>query len=524
MTIPYIEDSENKLIIRLAYDVTALIDDTYARDNWEYLKLMHDSNPLSIPATYVNDVELGFDSIGTTLRDNGVHPNYMIKKRITPANNHIHPKLYKINTIEQLNSLKLTLDSDEYIQEYIINESDLLDGKLTHYRSVDLVYGSNLDVLNLWQVQFSNAIDFDSVCDYDDDNKIPIWERPKYFYKYNNGEKAPKISADGTTKVFLPDNSLVLLSSLNLNDTVKSINIPNLPIDEANVNLNQWSGSYTNLMQNFNVDSSSLVDIVKRENYIGFFWTLECSDGIKFSDVSQAIILKKELESGSIDNYVVKFAQYSQIQPNDTLILFDSQTNSLVEKTVENVTLSYDEVEVYAVNFEQFDLFLTAEEGNTLRYGVLTHNYSFDCKSITANCIFCYECSNNIATYWANVECCRCGAPGYPGCSASGFFGNCYQSPCGEPFPIPAPCQTAGYCNIVKSDIAVKENLKLIGKSDSGINIYQFNYKGEDGLYEGVIANELIGTEFENALLTDTEDNLLMVDYYKIDVQFKKIY
>jgi hypothetical protein len=523
MTIPHMEDSENKLIIRIAYDVTALIDDTYARDNWEFLKLMYDSNPTSIPATYISDSELGFDSIGTTLRDNGVHPNYMVKKRITPADNHIHPKLYKISTIEELENLKIELDSDEYIQEYVINDSDLLDGKLTHYRSVDLIYGSNLDVLNLWSVQFSNAIDFDSVCDYDDNGMIPIWERPKYLYKYNNSEKTPKISGDGSTKVFLPDNSLVELSSLNLNDTVKSINIPGLPIDEHIVNLNEWSSSYSNMMSNFQIDTTQLTDIVKRENYVGFFWTIECSDGIKFSDVSHAIILKKELESGSSDNYVIKFAQYNHIEQNDTLILFDSQTNSLVEKTVENITFSYDEVEVYAVNFEQFDVFLTSEEGGGLRYGLLTHNYGFDCLSITATCLFCLECANNSAANWSNLQCCRCGGPGYPSCDASGFFGNCYGTPCGEPYPTPAQCQTGGYCNFNKSDIAHKENIKWIGKSEKGINIYQFTYKGEEGLYEGVIGNELIGTEFENALLINPTDNLLMVDYYKIDVQFKKI-
>lgn len=519
MTIPYIEDSDNKLIIRIAYDVTALIDDTYARDNWEFLKLMYDSNPTSIPATYINDSELGFDSIGTTLRDNGVHPNYMIKKRITPANNHIHPKLYKINTIAELDILKAGLEDDEYIQEYVLNSSDLLDGKLTHYRSVDLLYGSNLDIINLWSVQFSNAFDLDNVCDFDDNNKIPIWERPKYFYKYNNNEKSPKVSADVSTKVFLPDNTLTLLSSLNQNDTVKSITIPDLPMNENEFKLTDWSGSFSNLITNFEVSSSQLTNIVKRENYVGFFWNVECDGGTKFSDVSHAMILKKELESGSSSNYVVKFTQYMDLKPNDTLILFDSQTNSLIEKTIQTIAYSYDEIEVYAVNFEELDLFLTSEEGG-LRYGLLTHNYSFDCKSVTANCVGCYECSNGSYAGWSNVQCCRCSGP-YAACAAS-MFTDCNAYPCGE-FPVPTLCQTAGYCNYNKSDIAHKENIKLIGKSNNGINIYEYNYKGEEGLYEGVIGNELIGTAFEHALLINPEDGLLMVDYNKIDVQFKKI-
>ena len=522
MTIPHIEDSDNKLIIRISYDVTALIDDTYARDNWEFLKLMYDSNPNSIPATYINDTELGFDSIGDNIRDNGVHGNYIVKKRITPSDNHIYPKLYKINSLEELNNLKSNLESDEYIQEYVLNSTDLLEGRLTHYRSVDLIYGPDLDILNFWNVQFSNAFELDTFCDLDDDNKIPLWERPKYFYKYNNNEKGPKISADGSTKVFLPDNSLTLLSSLNINDTVKSISIPDLPLNEAGVSLATWTGSSENLMQNFLIDTTDLVDIVKRQNYIGFFYNVELTDGIKFSDVGHAMVLKKEIVTGETSNQeIIKFVEYRFLQPGDTMIVFDSETNSLAEKTILSITFSYDEVEVYAVNFEQLDTFLTSEE-NGLRYGLLTHNYSYDCKSVTANCVLCYECSNGTNDFWPAQQCCRCtpGSSNYGECAYNGF--TCFQFPCFSYMNPFTPCADAGYCNYNKSDIAYKEDINLIGKSESGINIYQFKYKGEEGLYEGVIGNELIGTEFESVLKRD-DDGLLMVDYYKIDVQFKKL-
>ena len=73
----------------------------------------------------------------------------------------------------------------------------------------------------------------------------------------------------------------------------------------------------------------------------------------------------------------------------------------------------------------------------------------------------------------------------------------------------------------VPSDIMLKENITLIGESDSGINIYNFNYKGDDSIYHGVIANELIGTQFENAVIF--KDNTLRVFYNMIDVEFKKL-
>jgi hypothetical protein len=149
VTIPFIEDNDETLTIRLSYDTTALIDDTYSRDNWEFLKLMYDTDPNSIPKCYINDSELGIDSIGIVLRDNGNHPNYCVKKRVTPSDNKVYPKLYKINSIEELEVLKSGLEVDEYIQEFIYNTDDLLDNRAKYYRSIDLLYGSDLDIINL---------------------------------------------------------------------------------------------------------------------------------------------------------------------------------------------------------------------------------------------------------------------------------------------------------------------------------------------------------------------------------------
>jgi hypothetical protein len=71
------------------------------------------------------------------------------------------------------------------------------------------------------------------------------------------------------------------------------------------------------------------------------------------------------------------------------------------------------------------------------------------------------------------------------------------------------------------SDINLKEDIKLIGKSNNRINIYSFKYKNQEGYYQGVIAQELIGTEFENALIFD--GTYYSVDYSKIDVEFKSL-
>ena len=73
---------------------------------------------------------------------------------------------------------------------------------------------------------------------------------------------------------------------------------------------------------------------------------------------------------------------------------------------------------------------------------------------------------------------------------------------------------------IVPSDVRLKENIELIGKSPNGLNIYNFNYIGKEGLYQGVMAQDLLGTAYESAVILG---ETYKVDYSKLDVTFKKL-
>ena len=70
------------------------------------------------------------------------------------------------------------------------------------------------------------------------------------------------------------------------------------------------------------------------------------------------------------------------------------------------------------------------------------------------------------------------------------------------------------------SDIELKEKIEKVGKSESGINIYEFDYKNKsygEGRYRGVMAQEVPEASFRH------EDGYLHVNYSQIDVDFKKV-
>ena len=77
----------------------------------------------------------------------------------------------------------------------------------------------------------------------------------------------------------------------------------------------------------------------------------------------------------------------------------------------------------------------------------------------------------------------------------------------------------ASVAPLLFSDRNLKTNIELTGVSDSGINIYEFDYKDTvygEGRYEGVMAQEV-----PSASVID--NGVLKVDYSKIDVNFRRI-
>lgn len=84
----------------------------------------------------------------------------------------------------------------------------------------------------------------------------------------------------------------------------------------------------------------------------------------------------------------------------------------------------------------------------------------------------------------------------------------------GNPF---APKTPAG-----GSDRRMKKNIKLIGKSKSGLNIYAFEYIDKifgEGVWQGVMSDEVSN----EAVIKNFAGNFDGVDYSKVDVEFKKI-
>ena len=74
---------------------------------------------------------------------------------------------------------------------------------------------------------------------------------------------------------------------------------------------------------------------------------------------------------------------------------------------------------------------------------------------------------------------------------------------------------------IIKSDRSLKENIKKLGESPSGIGIYKFNYIGNAKKYIGAMADDVMKVVPE--AVSTMANGFFGVNYNLIDVQFKEV-
>ena len=106
------------------------------------------------------------------------------------------------------------------------------------------------------------------------------------------------------------------------------------------------------------------------------------------------------------------------------------------------------------------------------------------------------------------------GAKNVSGFSATHY----YQIGAGGVVTQLTQCSGGGF----PSEVSLKQNIRYIYKSPSGLNVYSFEYKDKkygEGIYQGVMAHEV--AHIEGAIINMGEYK--WVNYDKVDVEFKQI-
>jgi hypothetical protein len=391
ITVPYIEDNESTLILRVSYDTTAIIDDGYCRDKYALLRSIETDT--SKPKTYIPNVSDDFDTMEDFTYTDDL-PNFIIKKRYPNYDKNDFPKLYKIENLTELNSLKTTVNEDtEFLQEF--TQSEIISNKRSILRGISIIYGSNLDIINMGGYKVLHAITETIWTNAFDETTglLAKKDRPKYITYYSNTSDRASYIYDEEQEVLMADGTRKQFSELEVDDMVKSIDVASLPLDETEYKVEEWTGSHTDFIANFAVGETAIV-VKTSKSTSDLFIRITLEDGTEWDDLPATEILVK-------NDDVIRFKRVNNLQIGDVLELFSTETETIVNKTITNLEILFKEDTVVGtMDVEPKDLFLPLI---TNSFAIVQHN--------ACNVNFCSGFGNSCYNYG------KCGNCSYYQCA-----------------------------------------------------------------------------------------------------------
>lgn len=371
VTIPAIIEEADTFYLRCAYDVTAIIDDTYCRDKSEVVKLLFDSNNHSLlPKTYVKYT--GDNSVLDNLSDvvdNGISPNVIAKKILPDFDKTNYPAFYNISSSLELSTLKTSLPDDVMLQEFEINPNLSEDGQISDVIRMTVVLLSDVEtIIPLGITITNNQLPLDTSIITYTDNKLDTMWKPMYFsnptllgYGVPGSYEVIKI-VDGSEQI-------VTIESLNVGDTIKSIKLPNLSTSASMQDTIDWATTH-NEFSSASYETAS-VHFITKTSYQGWMTNIEYSNG----EVSGSSLLSNNeilLISSSITNNI-KFETAYDVVINDLVITSDNLMLPITQK--ENVWYSGS---IVILDIEPADVFVAGTDLNEISKNnvgnILLHN------------------------------------------------------------------------------------------------------------------------------------------------------
>lgn len=368
VTVPYIEDAPNKFILRQAFDTTALIDETYCADKFEFLKLMEGSD--LIPNTYFNDSLLGVDGL-TGLTENGVNvPNVLVKYRYPDYDQKEYPAIYGFTNEEELDDLKSTLGVNYIAQEFVYDEANLVEGRWSTIRTIDIVYGPELDIINLGGYRQSTALPIGYYENEFVEGTKKYNQRTRYTYinKVNGNFYDVTYHVDDDSNIMTADGTLKKIGDLLVNDALKTVDFTDLNgigASSGDESFESWDGTFDKTVETItNVETN--IKIINSADVKTIFIRITLENGLTWVDSPYSTFYFEEKDSTS-----TRWDMLNKMYVGDKIILKNGSTGELTKVAVTGLSMEYFEKKVYELDVEPYDTFLSEVSQDTY---VIMHN------------------------------------------------------------------------------------------------------------------------------------------------------
>ena len=383
-TVPYIEDTPTKFILRQAFDSTALIDDEYCADKANLQDLIKDES-YAIP-TYINNPGSEVDTLSAFA--SGKAPNIVVKSRLPQYDAKVFPEVHTISSQEDLDNLKENTNHPNFIQEFVNSTNNVKQGRYSIIRSLDLVYGANLNTLHLGSYHQSTPYALDIWPDefQTDSTALTNKSRIKWISKLATDEQKNVYHIDEETKIVTATGTYITINDVEEGTVVKSANFSNFPTGSY-VDVFAYSSSFEEMQNSLEVNTATVVGF-KSSSLETVYLNVTLENGINWDDSTRSTFYTEV--SGST---VTRFKSLGQVDLGDKVILLDVATNELVKQEVTALDPVYDTKVVYEMDVEEQDIFLSVLDEAT-NIALVQHN---PCWCNGYNCGW-YSCYNSCWT------------------------------------------------------------------------------------------------------------------------------
>jgi len=363
ITIPYVEDNDETLIIRSSYDTTALVDDTYCRDKVNFLNLIKDST-FGSQFAYKDDNGNLVNHI-TTINDNGVHPNFILKAINPGYDKTNYPKFYKVSNESELNTLLSNVDTGNFLMEFHLNVDKLYEDHIQIFRGMNLLFPPNLENISLGGYTYLPTARLENDVTYND---ITFEIDSQFRYRYISNEyalTAPKLL--DTDTVEMADGSFKTALDLQVGDLLKTIDIPNP--NEANTisELVNYDITYNTFLTGTTY-STNAVTSKQRVSQIVNYVRINFTDNTFWEDTNSSnyLIVRNDNVMFISLGHDISHPE-STIQIGDSVILLDTTDGNFspILKEVQSVTVTKQIFDGWIIGVEREHLFLTQTSNNT---------------------------------------------------------------------------------------------------------------------------------------------------------------
>ena len=369
-----VDDADDKYILRLAYDESALFDSFYCKNRLNSYKLFVSSSDSGSDFVSQHYFSSSADLINTL--DYEINPTNLPDVAVKDLDEQFNPiDFYKLGNSSQTNQerweglIDAVKGPDKLIEQYHYHSSSLSDNTITSYRSFFIVHGTELDTINILSYKnsalFALPLDEQITAEVDDsvyNNKLADY----HYYEYTTN--AFKIDGGGllsTDKIQMADDSFKALGDVEVGESIKSFFVSGSPQVENDYDTLNWNYSGSEFPSGSYVTESQVVfKNTETLHYNGLVEYVVGGDS-QFSGTSKQFLV---FDSGSGQT---GYKHASELDP--TVDYFYDFEGNIIDLDEVNYYITSDtNVQIVELDVENTDTYIISS--STAFNNVVSHN------------------------------------------------------------------------------------------------------------------------------------------------------